>query len=776
MVQSFRHSAESLQAFFSQAGRGFYVPYYQRNYSWDAENAGKLVDDVLSGIKRTLTKPDNSVFLGTVILHDEKNLAVGVHVDTPNLMTKVSNVVDGQQRITSIAMLAAVLSYWCSDLKTKLRSYNPPIAELGNLANELDNAQLDLREFFSVQINRLGAQPPLKPIIIRAGDVTSNPVSDQWTLDGAIPSFYRSNTSHFLAEFINGIAPSSIQVEDRIESILEAFNDRIQSAINSADFQFASSLLQANGHANGSLVNFMAYPPGLQSIQSRPADEQSTFYGAMLLLAACSFLKNACHLVVIECQDEALAFDMFQSLNATGTPLTAFEVFKPLVVKTWGTNYAHGIKPQVDRIESVFETKSTAGEKEALTDRVIVSSALAYNGKEISSRFSDERDWLFSAMPASVNTQATDLLTCIADQAEYCLQSIVPRRSPRNSASFGLVQHLLSLGLTLQQADIAALCTFYLRDAGHQFAHSVLSIFYSKLLRAQSNSTNAAAEFVSVCKATAAFFTLWMGASRGRFPDDEYRALFQSAIANISILSGSINQTALFVKDAFKTALEKKVAYNAANAGTARQLWVANAKETAWYLRKAVCRFALFATADNGAPDLTAGNEGLFVNGMPNSANFLNCRAWHSSDFEVIEHVATRDRPANIKFPNYFDSTIYPGNSSVVDKIGNLTLLSVKVNSSVYSEWPDKVFYYWSLTTPNSTVAGPTGTALMSALGITTLPPSMSSLSVASNYLPQLAPLAYRGQKGLPWDTAFINVRSQHLCERLFDKIDPWLR
>lgn len=445
----------------------------------------------------------------------------------------------------------------------------------------------------------------------------------------------------------------------------------------------------------------------------------------------------------------------------------------------WGANYSTGIKPEVDRIECVFETESTASGKEDLTDRVIVSSALIYNGEIISKRFSDERDWLSEKLPQPANALAKDFITCIADQAQYCLHFILPRRSSKNTANFGLVTYLQGLGLNVQQADMSALCIFYLRDAGHQFAHSVLSIFYAKLLRAQGNAAAvalAAAEFQSVCQATASFFTLWMGALQGRFPDSEYRQLFQSATANISVATGSANQTEAFVKAAFRGALASHGIYDSGSALAARQLWVNQSKQTAWYSRKSVCRFALFVASHDAAPDLAAGNEGLFTNGMPNSADLLNCRSWHSSDYEVIEHVATRDQPSTIKFTSHFDQFIYPGNFSVVDKIGNLSLLSVPVNSSVYSEWPDKVFYYWSLTTPNSTATGPTGTSLMSSLGLTTLPPSLGVLTASSNYLSHLAPLAYRGQQGLKWDAVFIDKRSEHLCERVFDRIDAWLR
>lgn len=779
MSQAFTHSADSLQSFFSQPGRGFYIPYYQRNYSWDEENAEKLVTDIFSGIKRTLTKPNNSIFLGTVILHDEKNVTVGTHTDTPNLLTKVSNVVDGQQRITSIAMLACALSHSISTVVAKLNSFSSLAAEFGVLASELDNEQPEIREFFSVEIKKNGAQPRLKPLIIRAGDVTSNPVSDQWTLAGVGTNFYRSNTSAFLSQFIDGVPLANIKTDERVGSVLEVFQSQIDSEVAEADFALANGLFLTNGITDGSLSNFMAYPPNLLNIQALASDAQSAFYGGMLLLAACSFLKNSCHLVVIECLDLGLAFDMFQSLNATGTPLTAFEVFKPVVVRAWGANYATAIKPEVDRIERVFETESTASGKEELTDKVIVSSALIYNGEVISKKFSDERDWLFDTLPQPPHALAKDFVACLADQAEYCSHFIQPRKSPKNAQTFGLVAYLQGLGLNAQQADMSALCIFFLRDAGHQFAHSVLSVFYAKLLRAQGNTAavaTAAAEFQSVCKATAAFFTLWMGALQGRFPDSDYRQLFQSAAANMSVASGSANQNEAFVKSAFRSALAAHGIYDGANAVAARQLWVDQAKETPWYSRKSVCRFALFVASHDAAPDLAAGSEGLFTNGMPNSANFLNCRAWHASEYEVIEHVATRDQPSTIKFSSHFDPTIYPGNYSVVDKIGNLTLLSVQVNSSVYSEWPDKVYYYWSLTTPSSTVTGPSGAALMAALGLASIPPGLSALTAASNYLPHLAPLAYRGEKGFKWNAAFIDQRSEHICGRVFDKIDLWLR
>lgn len=778
MTQPFSHSADSLQSFFSQAGRAFYVPYYQRNYSWDEENAKKLVLDIFTAIRRTLTKPDNSIFLGTVILHDEKNVEVGVHTDTPNLLTKVSNVVDGQQRITSIAMLACVINECISAAIARLDSF-AGISEVQSLAGELADQQSEIRDFYSVEIKKNGASPPLKPLIIRAGDITANPVSDQWTLKGASGQFYKSNTSSFFSGVINGLKLKDIKADARVRGVVDVFSSEIKDAIAGADFTLASGLLLANANENGSLFKFMAYPPAQSAVQGMADAAQKAFCGGMLLLAACAFLKNACNLVVIECKDLDLAFDMFQSLNATGTPLTAFEVFKPTIVRDWGASYATTIKGEVDRIERVFETKSNAGDKEDLTDRVIVSSALVYNGKGISQRFSDERDWLFDSMPPVQSPDlARSFVGCLADQAEYCQRFILPRRTAKNSPSFALANHLGELGLTNGDADLAALCVYYLRDAQNNFAHAVLSVFYAKLLRSQAEAgakCAAAAEFLAVCKATAAFFTLWMGALQGRFPDNDYRQLFQST-PNMSVASGVANQTEAFLKEAYRVALARQHVYDVSSSLSSRPIWVEKAKNNAWYSRRAVCRFALFTASHDAAPDLALGREGLFVDGMTNSWSLLNCKAWHASEYEAIEHVATREKPAKLEFPAHFDESIYPGNYSVVDKIGNLSLLSIPVNSSIYSEWPDKVFFYWNLTNARATTTGPSAAALMAALGITALPPSLGALSAASNYLPHLAPLAFRGERGLPWSAEFIDRRSEHLCERVFDRLDSWLR
>jgi hypothetical protein len=778
MDQPFEQSAESLYSFFSQAGRGFYIPYYQRPYSWDYENAEQLISDIFRALERLPKKPKNSIFLGTVILHDLRDIRTGNHTDTPNLLTKVSNVVDGQQRIISIGLLSCVLSQIIGSVESGLRSLGGDDFNFGALAIELENQKAELLELYSVEIKKAGSMPTRKPLIIRAGDVSSQPVNDQWTLKGDPKKFYVSNTASCISNFISNTKFEEITADERIKNILDVFKMRIESNLNALELEYISKLLEAFDDDQSNLHSFMDYPPSIEEIKILENEQRNLVLSGIQLLAFCHFFKKCCHLVVIECKDEDIAFDMFQALNATGTPLTAFEVFKPVVVKCFSNDYPNSAMLEIDRIEEVFQDISTANKKEELTDKILVASAFVYSGSLIAPRFSDERDWLLEAFDdCNDDAQRLEFITLLADQSEYYYNIVKPRRSPKGSNNFSIVTHLRSLGFNDAQANITGLCLVFLKDANHKLAHSVLSVFYSKLLKAIRLNINipfACDEFEKVSKATAAFFTLWMGALPARFPDADYKTLFQSA-NNLNFLSGQQNQTSTFVISSYKDALAKKGVYDLESKDIAKKLWVSEAVNTAWYTRRTVCRFALMAAYQDAAPDTLQENAGLYVNGMKNSLVLLTPTFWHAIDYEVIEHVATRKKPANIKHPNHFDLDIYPGNDSVVDKIGNLTLLSVNINSSLYSEWPDKAYYFWHLSKPEMQANPKSKDDLKTALGLTKIPAGLENLSAASNYLPHLAPLALRGALGFKWNSEFIKVRSKNICERVFNNLSDWL-
>lgn len=71
----------------------FEVPFYQRPYAWEEEQTSELLDDLLDAMA---TDKDAPYFLGSVVLVKED--------DKPR-----SQIVDGQQRLTTLTMLISVL-------------------------------------------------------------------------------------------------------------------------------------------------------------------------------------------------------------------------------------------------------------------------------------------------------------------------------------------------------------------------------------------------------------------------------------------------------------------------------------------------------------------------------------------------------------------------------------------------------------------------------------------------------------------------------------------
>src|SRR4051794_15805502 len=99
--KAFGTSSETLSAVFQLPGVGYYIPLYQREYSWDEENIEQLMEDICHGVEQLLAKDEAIRFMGTVILVKEHNPAVNIQPqDNRALPPTINNVIDGQQRIS----------------------------------------------------------------------------------------------------------------------------------------------------------------------------------------------------------------------------------------------------------------------------------------------------------------------------------------------------------------------------------------------------------------------------------------------------------------------------------------------------------------------------------------------------------------------------------------------------------------------------------------------------------------------------------------------------
>jgi hypothetical protein len=123
----------------------FHIPEYQRPYAWTGEHASELFSDLWSFHHDEAA--DEEYFLGSIVLVKEQTQAR-------------SDVVDGQQRLTTLTLLLAAISHSLTDEEAK-RDFQDFVREPGNRAKDLQpSPRLNLRkkdrEFFRAHVQEPG--------------------------------------------------------------------------------------------------------------------------------------------------------------------------------------------------------------------------------------------------------------------------------------------------------------------------------------------------------------------------------------------------------------------------------------------------------------------------------------------------------------------------------------------------------------------------------------------------------------------------------------------
>lgn len=127
----------------------FAIPDYQRPYAWEQEQAKQLLDDLVEAIERS---PEEPYFLGSIVL-------------VKNPASPAADVIDGQQRLTTLTILLSVIRDITEDvqLRTDLEKM---ICEPGSVVMEREpKPRLTLRDrdrqFFADRIQTSGSVPAL---------------------------------------------------------------------------------------------------------------------------------------------------------------------------------------------------------------------------------------------------------------------------------------------------------------------------------------------------------------------------------------------------------------------------------------------------------------------------------------------------------------------------------------------------------------------------------------------------------------------------------------
>lgn len=757
---SFLTENRSVLNFVNQVGQGFYIPLYQRDYSWDVDNIEQLIEDISRGIFRISEGEDVSKeirFLGTIITVVESNKQNIYPVDMQAVPSKIEKIIDGQQRISTIAFIATLLTKRLIEIKKKPRNDSNIRADVEEICDSWINQKL--KWLFSFDLGR--GKPTLKPKIIRGA-------KDYWVRDDKIDEAYTSELSNYLAHFIqdfvnqnplpgvpkgnNGTSSLLYQNGKKVESWLRDVAKAHENNSNE-DFASAQNIIK---YLDESLLWDFQRPNLIAVVENSIdfSDKRSDGYVACELvqtLSVCHYLLDRCCFTIIQPTDDDWAFDMFQSLNATGTPLTAIETFKPTVVNTVNHCENQMFKGSVSeryfkKIEDLLQETKSAQEKNKRTNDYLTSFYIALEGRTISNHFSSQRQVLDRSYNELQSIEEKEsFIQKMGDYADF--YKIWLNFKGTDGSKLSVAQQEID-------EDLSSMLISFLKSSNHKMAITVLANTYYRIKKESFSQTN---EFEMILKMVFAYYLLWRSALPNAGLDGTYREYFKELYKN------NEEQNIENLRRHFISCLKKRDI-------DTKEKWMARASSYLKYgvTTNEVIKMSLLIAAHDTIADKE--NPGRIKIGRPGCSKYWAFDNWISVDLKTIEHIAPQSPQPN---DNPWDPSLYEQDVETYQCIGNLTLLPQNYNTSASNKsWKEKLLYYKCLAEKDPQKLENIK-AVAKEKNIVLNDNTISILQNASynNHVESIIIL----NESDNWSKTLVENRTRDILNIIWDRISPWL-
>lgn len=388
---------KSVWQYLCENGQGLYVPAYQRQYSWDKAKIERLIEDISHGFTMLISHTDAITFLGTIIaIHDSQYLTVNplVKGDVPS---RVMTIIDGQQRLTTLLLINTVLHdsirAQAAQIKGSEESENVWLyEECMKVAGRLAKSFEEDKDYGDGAFRYY-------PRMIRAYEDSWSRKKDKAEYKSPIGRYLHLYGQHcrdhadqlFKFTLPEGGGDQSKHTKlgegrKTIQKLIVALGEVDQKKLELPTFEkmvgsvpFQDLLIKAE------------FPEGVRTKLQTEGD--APFKGLLRLVFFANFVLDRVALTIVTAKNEDYAFDMFEALNTTGEPLTAFETFKPRVIHFEGLAEYEKTKSfeYMNSVESYLEGYTKTDDKQDATSRLIVAFASAESGEKLSKRLSDQR-------------------------------------------------------------------------------------------------------------------------------------------------------------------------------------------------------------------------------------------------------------------------------------------------------------------------------------------------------------------------------------------------
>ncbi len=756
--ESFLTENKSVYDFLNLPGQGLYIPLYQRDYSWDNDNIEQLIEDLTRGIQRialgeVLDDSKEIRFLGTIISVVEPDWRHIDPVDKEAIPPRIEKLIDGQQRVSTIAIMSTLLVKRLSEIKERVKAKSPIVGSINEICDIWTEKLLTI---FSFDLRR--GTPRWKPKIVRGQ-------SDYWTRDNSVDEAYKSELSNYLGHFIEAHFTEGLSYPKfsdrqnpyygsavykngrRIEEWLK--KDVAMAHIEqSDDFATAWSIL---AHLSQSSIWEYERPDLCAIIEEKDfSDKRADSYILCELvqtLSVCHYLLDRCCFTIIQPTNEEWAFDMFQSLNATGTPLTAIETFKPMIVNTVEKTFHEKFKDSKSgeffkKVESFLsdEGTATAQQKNKRTNDFLTSFFVAEEGIALSTHFSLQRKELLSVYEKAEG--AEEKLSFVKRMGNYA--DFYQKWSQYDIRGNKLFP---DIGAD-SDADVASLLLSFLKSSNHKMAITILARMYSEVLDGKPNATS---DFTSTVKAIAAYYFIWRTALSNSGLDSSYRDFFKQLNEPLTIS---------VIRHYFGEKLKEKEI-------NTFDRWKEKARGYCKYdsTGKEIIRLALILCAHDVIPD--EDNPGLMKRGKDGCCKYLCLDKWSSPSLRTIEHIAPQTNNGD------WDESLYDPILEPYQTLGNLTLLPQKLNSSAGNKgWIEKLLYYRCVSENDEqklAKIGEQATELSISWNLDT-----QEMLMECEYNAHLKPLSVMNVTD-KWDKDLVDKRTEKMLSIIWDRVSNWI-
>jgi len=189
--QIFEAHSNSIYNLFIGSGAGYYIPPYQRPYTWPKKKVFRMIEDAGHGLRMLLKHEDAITFIGSIIfIEDRKKETISPLVKN-DLPPKVILVIDGQQRITSLLLtFSAIHNEIQQSIQTlqKKEDLNEIYAWFYRACIDLEG---ELREVIEIDMRR--GEKQFFPRMIRA-------IDDSWARTSDLEK-YTSPIAKYLSDY-----------------------------------------------------------------------------------------------------------------------------------------------------------------------------------------------------------------------------------------------------------------------------------------------------------------------------------------------------------------------------------------------------------------------------------------------------------------------------------------------------------------------------------------------------------------------------------------------